>query len=626
MSATTASFDMRPRALHPPGHLLPPRSVVGLDQRGLEWLPPSSLALLSKETEAVQLAKHALLNEWLQEFEGGAGEFYSSAVFLEVQLRKALAATSSSSTPDTFRTAAVCECLARLPECAGPFSRILQILRAELLRSVYHDFDHVESTNSVVNAEVLFKSKTFFSKVEELRQFNEEMSDRFSALEKSRQALQTETAARAEMLRMALERWNSVMVLVKRDLRGSREAQDAVDRLSMLVSSMEEHCKTIDELARVATTDPAARLHVYFNSLGATHRTQMLQSLLQLHGANIIAAFGREERSKFISGLLDSVTLKDRQELIRDLVRDRSITGSTVPFLDYVVDGMDAEELTILLKQNANRCRRQMGGAEAADLAADLKQAMLSLSKTTSTSTQMPERKSLAQREGELATLAEKLGEQAVASLGSARKLLQESNLTPSMLANDEPEDSCEAWPLLVALERRCADFERELDLHQSSVAKLGEQLAMSESREAMLRAQMDDFVSRRMSSLDARIGDFDPGRCDSLRPSADNSNGELNSIRSYRSGNDPTSPGISRTRLVSFNDEAARNNARGRAITHQEAAVEDVLKRYSLRRSGHSWLKSTPDEDETDTWATQESVRPSRTETNAVQLPRVMI
>lgn len=127
----SAGLLPRKRATHPPSHLLPPRAgTPGGGRRALEWLPPSSLELLRTEKEAVPLAKDALMSEWLHEFQGGTQHFNSSALFLEVQLRQALAATSSSSSssqPDAFRTATVCECLSRLPEAAGSFSRILQV-------------------------------------------------------------------------------------------------------------------------------------------------------------------------------------------------------------------------------------------------------------------------------------------------------------------------------------------------------------------------------------------------------------------------------------------------------------------------------------------------------------------
>ena len=126
----SAGLLPRTRASQPPSHLLPVRTPGGGD-RALEWLPPSSLELLRTEKEAVPLAKDALMGEWLQEFQGGTKRFNSSALFLEVQLRQALASTvsasSSSSQPDAFRTATVCECLSRLPESAGSFSRILQV-------------------------------------------------------------------------------------------------------------------------------------------------------------------------------------------------------------------------------------------------------------------------------------------------------------------------------------------------------------------------------------------------------------------------------------------------------------------------------------------------------------------
>ena len=118
------------------------------------------------------LAKDAIMADWLTEFQGGRQTFNSPALFL--QLRQALAAASagSASKPDAFSTAAVCECLSRLPESAGSFSRLLQLLRAELLRSIYEDYDAVERRDEPADAAVLLGATTYFSRTEELRRVN----------------------------------------------------------------------------------------------------------------------------------------------------------------------------------------------------------------------------------------------------------------------------------------------------------------------------------------------------------------------------------------------------------------------------------------------------------------------
>ena len=53
--------------------------------------------------------------------------------------------------------------LHRLPESAGAFARILQLLRAELLRAIYADFDALEGRGEAVDAKLLFRASTYFS-------------------------------------------------------------------------------------------------------------------------------------------------------------------------------------------------------------------------------------------------------------------------------------------------------------------------------------------------------------------------------------------------------------------------------------------------------------------------------
>lgn len=116
--------------------LPPARGSLRLPRREatepLEWLPPASLSLAAPGKEAEAEAQQALMGEWLEGFSSGAdGAFQSHALALEIHLRRALTATEGGAQrPDAFRTAAVCECLARLPQVAGPFARVLQVGRS----------------------------------------------------------------------------------------------------------------------------------------------------------------------------------------------------------------------------------------------------------------------------------------------------------------------------------------------------------------------------------------------------------------------------------------------------------------------------------------------------------------
>ena len=119
-----------------------------------------------------------LVASWLSEFQEQAS-FGSAALFIEFQLRQALAATSASTHagPDSFRTACVCEALARLPEATGSFAGVLQLLRSELLRSVYTDCDRLARQGRPIDAQGLLSCKTYFSECESLRREKQELKE-----------------------------------------------------------------------------------------------------------------------------------------------------------------------------------------------------------------------------------------------------------------------------------------------------------------------------------------------------------------------------------------------------------------------------------------------------------------
>ena len=68
-----------------------------------------------------------------------------------------------------FRTACVGECLNRLPAMAGKFGDVLRLLRQELLRAVYVDYEQLARSGRPVDAQTLLGRPTFFAECEALR-------------------------------------------------------------------------------------------------------------------------------------------------------------------------------------------------------------------------------------------------------------------------------------------------------------------------------------------------------------------------------------------------------------------------------------------------------------------------
>lgn len=120
-------------------------------------------------------------------------------------------------------------------------------------------------------------------------------------------------------LRLALERWNSVLAIVQRNLRVSREANEVMVRLGELLSSMEQHSKAIDELHAAAFIDPATKITSQLASLGVTLRHQILTSLLQQHGSGWM-----HDLSKMASKIASSLSRTPRERLAQEGSRRRS--------------------------------------------------------------------------------------------------------------------------------------------------------------------------------------------------------------------------------------------------------------------------------------------------------------
>ena len=160
------------------------------------------------------------MGAWIDEL--GAAErlkFGSPVLTLEARLRAALAATrGDSDAPDSFRAAAVCECLCRLAEQSGSHASILQLLKAELLRCVYVGGGRL--SRGATDGEALLAAPTFFAEAEALRRRNDELTDLMAAWKRAKAELQRDADGRAELLRVALGRWNSVLA----SLDGVRDA------------------------------------------------------------------------------------------------------------------------------------------------------------------------------------------------------------------------------------------------------------------------------------------------------------------------------------------------------------------------------------------------------------------
>ena len=155
--------------------------------------------------DAASSAESMIMASWLADFQQQQHTFGSPALFFEMQLREALAATASAEgQPENFRTACVCEVLARLPPISGSLSGLLQLLRSELLRAIYVDVGMLRARqDNVLDAQALVGCRTFFSECSALRRQNQELQEQLHNWQRTKQELMREADGRNELLRLA---------------------------------------------------------------------------------------------------------------------------------------------------------------------------------------------------------------------------------------------------------------------------------------------------------------------------------------------------------------------------------------------------------------------------------------
>lgn len=306
-----------------------------------------------------------IMASWLSEFEEQA-RFGSAALFIEMQLRQAMAATAADNRPDSFRTACVCECLARLPEVAGSFAGVLQLLRTELLRAIYADFESLERRSRRVrlDAQGLLSCKTYFSEVTTLRAIVAEQEERLADWHRAKQDLAQDSDGRNELLRLAVARWNGVLNTVKSEMRSAAEVQETSRKLSGLLDSMLQHSKAIDELQRLSLLEPVKRLHAQVGALGNAVRRKLLVALLETYGGAALAQQEESERQELLHALLMGLDQHVRQTVVRRLAAHEGLVGAVPDMLAALVAGLGASDAASFLRAQCERHAARLADAE----------------------------------------------------------------------------------------------------------------------------------------------------------------------------------------------------------------------------------------------------------------------
>ena len=581
--ASRASGSRRPVSAmgttRPPSAARPrPRTPGKLSSmRTLEWLPPSALSLLEHEPDAVPAAQDALMHDYMRESDERA-VFNSSALFLEVRLRQVLAASVRElGKPDRFRTAAVCDCLGRLAEAQSSFRRILQLLHEEVLHAVYADagtrLPEGRPVAAAPGATALLGCTTFFARAEALAEDNRLLGERLASFERSRLELQQEAEGRAEMLRLALERWNGVMGALQQEGRVPQETNAITSKLGALLVSIEQHCKAVDDLQAIALIDPVTRLSMQIGGLGSTLRHQLLSSVVDKHGRGYLSKLSQEGRKSTLVALLSGVPLAERQKLLSGVVCTASVCGSTVAFLDSVAGTLGADGVVESMRRQAARCSSLLGEAAAQRVLMLLREALLPKRPATSEAcTQTGERMIALQQ------AAAAIGPHTAAALESVNA----QGLSAVAGSSGVKGMGQESAPLLAAMEARCAALQREAEVARAESSTLRDEVQR-------LRGRRQSRVEGERSAPGRRS---QPSSKAAGSGSASSSGASSSGKSSSGSSSDESGSETARSNVSSRADRGA---SAGPFWSSTEAAVSEALAAHSRRKMSLAVGDGTP-------------------------------
>ena len=206
--------------------------------------------------------------------------------------------------------------------------------------------------------------KTYFTECVELRMRVKALEERLTDWIATKDALAQDSDGRNELLRLAANRWNTVLLTI-RESAGGGGAGDALQetsrKLNALLDSMGQHSRAIDELQRVALLEPVERMHAQVASMGGGARRRFILELLREHGGLTLANEAEAERNSLVHVLLMGLALPERQALLRSLASHEGLVGKVAPMMSSVLDSLRPHESAEVLKEQLGRYSARMG-------------------------------------------------------------------------------------------------------------------------------------------------------------------------------------------------------------------------------------------------------------------------
>ena len=272
----------------------------------LEYTPPPHGAVdeelpnapPSVDADAMAPFMTDFVAEWRLGFSAEQTAYKSFVLYMEVKLRQGLLVTARLGLPNPYRTAIVCECLERLSGVFGRYDACLRVLRGELLRAVYLEYEPTRP-GETVGFDTHMRRTPYFARCAELEAELEETKVAFRQHKEQTEENMKQRAA-----------WDK---LINRIERAGQEAKG---------QELQEAKQKMRELSRAAFEPPLDKIMALFDELSPRQKTEGLLRLLHAPaGQRLLVSIPPQQQLVQMSSLLAPVPQEERTTLLVELLK-----------------------------------------------------------------------------------------------------------------------------------------------------------------------------------------------------------------------------------------------------------------------------------------------------------------
>ena len=224
-------------------------------------------------SEELEDAQGAILSHWVGSHAEESDRFASSAVYVEMRLKQALAASSQNGAPNLFRCAIVCDAWERVMPMLGRYSRLFSLLWPELLKCIFADY-HEGLAGS--DARGYSTHRPHFLEAAQLRHACKEQGATIAQWHEQREQAMSDMGERNKTIAHTLSAWN-------RALAGAGQASQKA-QLEALAAELESANAHIVSLTGDSYAEPAVKLVHDFEALPPPARLLAFGRLLEAPG------------------------------------------------------------------------------------------------------------------------------------------------------------------------------------------------------------------------------------------------------------------------------------------------------------------------------------------------------